>query len=292
MIRVHRAHVAALLFGMAVLSDPAEHALARYRVEQVFRLETTSAQVQPVPGRLRTEPVTTVVEGRVRFVLERGPAENSMGDGPVLAPAGGGIWRFSQVEVEGPRTEPPGATDPGVEQALADGLAAVQQLEGQEFHGDVAELPVLPLGEASPPWLTGWLRWAQSGSFAGVKADPVELATRADSHATPASYEVRWLRTDFRQAACHVQQARWAVPVQPAPGSVPAVLAAEGVEARTHFAALSLEWVTQSNPVLVYAERSAVRETFWSLEKVKKPELRELMFRLRLIVQVRLERLP
>ncbi|MFQ5724389.1 MAG: hypothetical protein ACE5G6_07840, partial [Terriglobia bacterium] len=89
---------------------------------------------------------------------------------------------------------------------------------------------------------------------------------------------------------CHVQQASWTVPVQP--GSVPADLAAQGVEARTHFAAQSLEWVSREHPALIYSERSAVRETSWELKNVERPELRRLVFRLRLVVEVRVERLP
>lgn len=268
---------------LCVLPAQVEPPSARYRVEQVFRLETTSAQAQPVPGRLRAEPVVRATEGRVRFVLEQ-----SLEKGTPRR----GHWRIARVEVEGPRTEPAEAANPEVERALALGLAWMKQLDGQEFSGAVPELPVLPLGEASPPWLTNWLRWAQTGTFSGVEADPVEPVAFAKPHPAAAAYGVEWLRSDSRQALCHVQQARWVVPVQEAPGSVPASLAEQGVEARTHFSAQSLEWVTQDNPTLVHAERSGVRETYWRLEKVKAPELRQLVFRLRFAVQVRVERLP
>ncbi|MGH9804439.1 MAG: hypothetical protein ACRD4D_04645, partial [Candidatus Acidiferrales bacterium] len=100
------------------------------------------------------------------------------------------------------------------------------------------------------------------------------------------------LRSEFRRVPCHVQQARWAVPVTPAPESLPETLAAEGVEARTHFAAQSLEWVSQEKPTLIYAERSGVRETYWDMKKVSQPALRDQVLRLRLSVELRLERLP
>lgn len=282
--RVGAATVAAVVLCVAAGFPPggAQPSVARYRVEQVFRLETTSAEPQPLPGRLRAEPVTTAVEGRVRFVLEQGREED---------PAGG-TWRFTQVEVEGPRADPVSASNPEVERALVLGLAWMRQLEGREFANDVSALPVLPLGEAPPGWLTAWLRWAQSGGFSGRDASPVVLPPGTEAESPAATYQVQWLRSEFRQELCHVQEARWAVPVQAAPGSVSPALAAEGVEARTHFAATSLEWVAQASPELVYAERSAVRETYWSLEKVKKPELQELVFRLRFAVQVRVERLP
>lgn len=259
----------------------------RYRVEQVFRLETTTVQAQPASPGAHPQPVTTAVEGRVRLVLEHLPEPGA---------AGRGIWRFRQVEVEGPRTEPKENADPRAERPLALGLAWLRQLEGQEFSGAITDLPVLPLGEAPPAWLTAWLRWAQTGSFAGVDSNPVAFPQSGDpataSEAPAASYQVRWLRSEFRQEPCHVQQALWAVPGEAAPGSVTPDLAAEGVEARTHFAAQSLEWIAQDKPELVYAKRSGVRETFWNLEKVKRPELRELIFRLRFAVEVRIERLP
>lgn len=263
-----------LVFLLCVVAAQAEPPAARYRVEQVFRLETTSAEAQPLPGRLRTEPVRTAVEGRVRFVLERQQ----------------GQWHFRAVETEGPRTEPPEKPNAPVERVLALGLAWMNRLEGQEFSGTLSEVPVFPLGEPAPRWLTEWLRWAQTGNFAGVEGSPIGFT--GDDGASAPAYHVQWLRSEFRQAPCHVQQARWVTPMQAAASVVPAELAAEGVEARTYFAAQSLEWVSQENPALMYAERSAVRETFWSLEKVKNPQLQELVFRLRLVVQVRVERLP
>ena len=284
---------ALLLLGVSLLAAPGgpqplgQPPPGRYRVEQVFRLETTTAQALPASPGGPSQPVTTAVEGRVRLVLEHLPEPGA---------AGRGIWRFRQVEVEGPRTEPKENADPRAERPLALGLAWLRQLEGQEFSGAVTDLPVLPLGEASPAWLTAWLHWAQTGSFAGVDANPVAFPATGDaattSEAPAGSYQVRWLRSEFRQEPCHVQQARWAVPVEAAPGSVTPDLAAEGVEARTHFAAQSLEWIAQDRPELIYAERSGVRETFWNLEKAKRPELRELVFRLRFAVEVRVERLP
>ncbi|MBI2956717.1 MAG: hypothetical protein HYY26_05335 [Acidobacteria bacterium] len=255
----------------------AEPAPNRYRVEQVIRLETTTAQ----GGDAR--PMTTVVEGRVRFLLEQ-ELEASQ--------PGYGSWRFTQVEVSGPRTEPPERADPGVERALVLGLDWMRRLEGQHFSGSLSDVPVIPLGEPAPPWLTEWLRWAQTGSFAGVEANPVAQRPPDGSGEPPVVYEVRWVRREFRQQPCHVQQARWATPVRAAPGSLSASLASEGVEARSYFAGHSLEWVAQEAPALIYAERSAARETFWSLEKVQKPELQGLVFRLRLAVEVRVERLP
>lgn len=281
-----------VLGGASDAGGGGKSGLVRYRVEQVLRLETTSAEPQPLPGRLHTDPVTTAVEGRVRLVLEQRLKP---------AAAGQGTWRFTQVEVEGPRTEPLDATNPEVERALGLGLNWMRRLEGQEYEGAIADLPVLPLGEAGPPWLTAWLRWAQTGSFAGIEADPVVFPLLAEGEApaeipregsTQGAYEVGWLRSEFRQRLCHVQRARWTLPVEPAPDSLSAGLAAEGVEARTHFAAQSLEWVSQQDPTLIYAERSGVRETFWDMEKVTRPELRGLVFRLRLGVQVRVERLP
>lgn len=280
---------AALLLGLALGAPPggAQSPPARYRVEQVFRLETTTAQPQPSPGHVRPQPLTTAVEGRVHLLLEQRLEESS----PMH-----GTWRFVVVEVDGPHAEPSGTASAETERALALGLAWMQQLQGQEFSGPLTELPVLPLGEAQPAWLTAWLRWAQTGAFAGVEEDPVDWslseATGADPEKETASYQVRWLRSEFRQVPCTVQQARWAVPVQAAPGSVSADLAAAGVQARTHFSGLSLEWVSQEDPALIYAERSGVREIFWKLENVASPQLRDLVFRLRFAVEVRVERLP
>lgn len=265
-----------LLVPVAGVSPGESSAPARYRVEQVFRLETTTA-------RPEAEPTTTAVEGRVRWLLEQQVEE--------AGPPARGLWRILEVSVEGPRTEPADRGDPRVERTMALGLEWLRRQKGQEFHGAFLDLPVFPLGEAAPAYLTDWLRWAQTGSFADATTDPLKFARQDSSNTRPTAYEVRWLRSEFRQAPCHVQQARWTLPVGPAPGSVTPDLEAEGVEARTHFSALSLEWVTQENPALVYAERSGVRETFWNLEKVKKPELRELVFRLRFSVKVRVERL-
>lgn len=272
-----------LALGASITGGQAEPPFARYRVEQVIRLESTSARPQPVPGGVLAEPVTTAAEGRVRFILEQRRGDSTPGHA---------IWRFAQVEVEAPHSEPPEANNAEVERALALGLNWIQRVEGEEFTGPMTELPVVPLGEAPPAWLGAWLRWAQTGSFSGVAQNPVALPAPSDGGPTEVAYEVRWLRSEYRQVPCHVQQARWAVPVQEAAGAVPAQLAAEGVEARTHFSALSLEWISQEQPSLIYAERSGVRETFWDLKKVRKPELRRLVFRLRLAVQVRVERLP
>ncbi|MEE8200605.1 MAG: hypothetical protein V3R29_05480 [Candidatus Acidoferrales bacterium] len=271
--------LALFLFALSVpaASGEEDSSFVRYRVEQTIRLETTSARPQPVAGQLQAEPVTAVVEGRVRFLL----AQKLDPDTP-----GQGKWHFAEVEVEGPRRDPIGAATRESAAALAAALAGMRQLEGREFNGPGAQLPVLPLGEASPAWLTAWLRWAQTGSFSGIEESPVELP------GGKGSYEVNWLRSDFRQVPCHVQQASWTVPVQPAPGSLPPDLAAQGVEARTYFAAQSLEWVGRESPVLIYAERSAVRETFWELKNVERPELRQLVFRLRLVVELRVQRLP
>ncbi|MBI4467488.1 MAG: hypothetical protein HY656_08710 [Acidobacteria bacterium] len=275
--------ILAALFFILGAPRAAEPPPRRYRVEQVFRLETTSVRPQEVEGALRPEPATAAVEGRVRLILEQ---RLESADPPR------GTWRFADVQVEGPRTEPPETASAQTERALSLGLAWMKQLEGQEFSGPFGELPVLPLGESQPAWLTTWLRWAQTGGFAGVDADPVPSPEPGSQPETAPAYEVRWLRSEFRQVPCHVQQARWAVPVQEAPASVSADLAAEGVRALTHFAAQSLEWVSQQNAELVYAERSGVRETFWNLERVKRTELRELVFRLRFAVQVRIQRLP
>jgi len=267
---------ALLLVPVAGVSPGEAPAPARYRVEQVFRLETTTARPQ-------AEPATTAVEGRVRLLLEQQVEEA----GPPVR----GVWRIAEVRVEGPHSEPADG-DPRVERTMALGLEWLRRQEGQEFHGAFLDLPVFPLGEAAPAYLTHWLRWAQTGSFADATEDPLKFAREDSSDTRASAYQVRWLRSEFRQAPCHVQQARWTLLVGPAPGSVTPDLEAEGVEARTHFSALSLEWVSQDNPRLVYAERSGVRETFWNLEKVKKPELRELVFRLRFSVKVRVERLP
>jgi hypothetical protein len=267
--------------GASVAS--AEEPAVRYRVEQVLRLETLSAEERPVPGRIAAEPVRTSVRGRLWMVLEQRREPGAPGRG---------TWRFTQVEIEPPQTEPAGRTDAGVERVFILAMGFVKRLEGQEFSGPLSELPVLPLGESAPPWLTSWLRWAQTGAFSGVEGDPAGVAEQVSGAPVPVSYQLNWLRGEFRRMPCHVQQARWAVPVTPAPDSLPASLAAEGVEAYTHFAAQSLEWVSQENPTLIYAERSGVRETFWSLVGVEKPELKELVFRLRLAVEVRVERLP
>jgi len=255
----------------------------RYRVEQIFRLETFSAEELAVPGRLRTEPVSTAYVGRFRFVLEESP--------DAKAP-GGKRWKFTQVETEPPSTEPPERADAGVERVLRMGLDWMKRLEGQEFSGPLSDLPSLPLGESAPAWLMAWLRWAQTGGFSGTEGDPAALAAALKVDPSPVAYQLQWLRAESRQAPCHVQQARWAVPARPAADSLPPQLAAQGVEAHTTFAAQSLEWVSQESPALIYAERSGTRETFWTLEKVGKPELKELVFRLRLAMQVRVERLP
>ncbi|MGH9814051.1 MAG: hypothetical protein ACRD4T_13035 [Candidatus Acidiferrales bacterium] len=272
------------LFLAGALAISAEEPVARYRVEQVLRLETLSADERPAPGRMPAEPVRTSVRGRLILVLEQRAEPGQPGRG---------AWRFTQVEIEPPHTEPSGRADPGVERVFILAMGWMKRLEGQEFSGALSELPVLPLGESAPPWLTSWLRWAQTGAFSGLEGDPAGVAAATPDNPVPVSYQLNWLRSDFRRVPCHVQQARWAVARQVGPpDSLPQSLAAEGVEARTHFAAQSLEWVSQENPTLIYAERSGVRETFWSLAGVEKPELKELVFRLRLAVEVRVERLP
>jgi len=279
-----RLNLAALLLGLLSSAAVSQPEPARYRVEQVFRLETVLAQ--PRAGQENQPPVTTLVEGRFRFVLEQRLNEEE----PEF-----GTWRFTRVELERLRKEPPGGETSAAERALALGLLSMRRLEGKEFTVGVGELPVLPLGEAAPAWLTAWLRWAQMGSFAGVGVNPVNLPAAGEpggeGGSPPLTYDLRWRRSDFRQQPCHVQEARWTAPTLPAPGAVTPELAAEGVEARTRFSAMSLEWVAQENPALVYAERSALRETFWDLQHVQKPELREMVFRVRLSVQVRIERL-
>jgi hypothetical protein len=269
------------LFFAGTIFARAEEPVLRYRVEQVLRLETMSVEERPTPERLPAEPLRTRVRGRLWMVLEqrREPA------------SGRNTWRFTQVEIELPQTEPAGRADEGVERVFLMALGFVKRLEGQEFTGPLSQLPVLPLGESAPPWLTSWLRWAQTGAFSGIEGDPAGIGEAAGDN-PPVSYQLNWLRGEFRRVPCHVQQARWTIPVTPAPDSLPASLAAEGVEAYTHFAAQSLEWVSQENPTLIYAERSGVRETFWSLAGVERPELKELVFRLRLAVEVRVERLP
>jgi hypothetical protein len=272
--------VTLLLAIVVPFGGRAQSPVVRYRVEQVLRLETTQSQRDP--ATLQAAPLTTAVEGRVRFVLEQGLRD---------AAAGKGTWRFTKVEVEGPRTEPPGAADAGVQRALALGLSWMKELDGQAVSGNWEEIPVLPLGEAPPPWLTAWLRWAQTGHFSGLEGSPVRFPSRAGRE-TRADYDLTWQRSDFRQRPCHVQQARWVLPVVSSAESVTVELAAKGVQARTHFAAQSLEWVTQTDPALVYAERSGVRETFWDMSRVEDPDLRDMVFRLRLSVQVRVEWLP
>ena len=270
-----------------------EPAWDRYRVEQTFRLQVTTAQPLSVPGRLRLEPVSASVESRLTFHLERESAPTPS-DGPEGTEGTEGTegrpgvrrWRFTRVGVEGPAAETESPMAEGMKRALGLALARMQDLEGKEYTGDVAELPVFPLGEQAPAWLTQWLRFAQTGLFSGTEGSPVQFPG-AEVH-----YQVRWLRSDFRREPCTVQQATWTAAVEAAPGSISPELAAEGVEARTRFSASSLEWVTQTNPQLVYAERSAVRETFWDLSQVQKPELQGLTFRLHLAVQVRVERLP
>ncbi len=275
-----RSSAAVLLFLLAASAVAGQQAAPRrrYRVEQVFRLETTTAEPAGTGVAAAAEPVTVTGEGRVRFVLEQQASEDS-------SPR----WRFTQVETQAPETDAEGEIGQGVQLALALGLRWMHQLDGKEFTGSVAQLPVFPLGESRPAWLTAWLRWAQTGGFSGVEGSPMALPTGREENSS--SYELRWLRSDFRQENCNVQQARWAVAVQASADAVSPALAAEGVEARTFFSAQSLEWISQRNAELVYAERSGVRETFWSLEKVQKPDVHELVFRFRLAVQVRIERL-
>lgn len=277
------AFAALVLLGFASASGAQTEAPARYRVDQVFRLETLSAEEMALPGRLRAEPVTTAYIGRFRFVLEQST--------DATAP-GGKKWKFAQVEIEPPTTEPPERADAGVERVLQMGLDWMKRLDGQEFSGAVSELPAMPLGESAPAWLTTWLRWAQTGGFSGTESDPIGLAAMLKVDPSPVSYQLQWLRAESRQVPCHVQQARWAIPPVPADDSLPAQLVAQGVEAHTSFSAQSLEWVSQESPTLIYAERSGTRDTSWTLEKVDRPELKELVFRLRLVMQVRVERLP
>lgn len=274
-----RSSAAVLLFLLAASTVAGQQAAPRrrYRVEQVFRLETTTAEPAST-GAAAASPVTVTGEGRVQFVLEQQASEDS-------SPR----WRFTQVETQAPETDAEGEIGQGVQLALALGLRWMHQLDGKEFTGSVGKLPVFPLGESRPAWLTAWLRWAQTGGFSGVEGSPMALPTGREENSS--SYELRWLRSDFRQENCNVQQARWAVAVQASADAVSPALAAEGVEARTFFSAQSLEWISQRNAELVYAERSGVRETFWSLEKVQKPDVHELVFRFRLAVQVRIERL-
>jgi hypothetical protein len=273
--------VVVLIVGAATLGHAQEPG-ARYRVEQVLRLETLSVEEKPVPGRMAAEPVRTSVRGRLRMVLE----QRHHPEAPERV-----AWRFAQVEFDPPQTEPAGRADEGVERVFLLAMGFMKRLEGQEFDGHLNELPVLPLGESAPPWLASWLRWAQTGSIAGLDGDPANVSEAA-ADAPRVSYQLNWLRSDFRQVPCHVQQARWAAPVVSAQDSLPASLAAEGVSASTYFAAQSLEWVSQQAPVLIYAERSGVRETFWTLAAADKPDLEELVWRLRLAVEVRVERLP
>ncbi|MFQ5777742.1 MAG: hypothetical protein ACE5IP_07015 [Terriglobia bacterium] len=282
-LRSLAAAAAGLVLVVAGGDSRPDEPFTRYRVEQTIRLETASAPAQPARGIGGAAPTnTTTVEARVRWILEQRLRPDTVGEG---------TWRFTEVKVEGPQVEPAEASNPGVERALALGLEWIRKQEGREFAGALAELPVVPLGEAEPAWLAAWLRWAQTGIFSGAEKSPVSLPGGA-GEGTSAIYEVRWLRTEARQVLCTVQQARWTVPVRPAMESVAPALAAQGVEARTHFAAQSLEWVSQQNPTLVYAERSGVRETFWNLEKVSQPDLRQMVFRLRFAVEVRVERLP
>ncbi|MGH9804032.1 MAG: hypothetical protein ACRD4D_02580, partial [Candidatus Acidiferrales bacterium] len=261
-----------LLFA-AALAGAEEPPLTRYRVEQIVRLETTSTpDSPPPPGQLWPPPVTTAVEGRFHYVLEHSAA----------GPAGPARWRLRQVETEGPRTEPAEARQEGVERVFVLGLDWMRNLEGREFAGGLEELPVFPLGETPPPWLATWMQWAQTGNFADRERNPVALPE--------ASYQVEWLRGETRQTLCHVQRARWSQPVADVTASLPAQMADAGVEARTHFSAQSLEWVAQVRPVLIYAERSGVRETYWDMNKVSQPALRDQVLRLRLSVELRLER--
>jgi hypothetical protein len=261
-------------FFFAGVASAEEPVTIRYRVEQVVRLETTATAETPPPGQLWPPPATTIIEGRFRYVLER---SSRRGDESVT-------WRYRNVDTEGPQTIPAEARQQGVERVFVLGLNWMRNLEGREFTGGFEELPVFPLGEATPPWLATWMQWAQTGGFADRERDPVALPQ--------AAYQVEWLRSETRQTLCHVQRARWAQPVADVTASLPAELRAAGVEARTHFAAQSLEWVAQDNPVLIYAERSGARETYWEMSKVQQSDLREQVFRLRLSVEVRLERLP
>jgi len=263
------------LLSSAAVAAAEEPPATRYRVEQVVRLETTSTpDTPPPPGQLWPPPVTTSVEGRFRYVLE-----HRAGDA-----TGPGSWRLQRVETEGPRTEPAEARQEGVERVFVLGLNWMHNLEGREFAGGLEELPVFPLGETPPPWLATWMQWAQTGNFSDRERNPVALPE--------ADYSVEWLRSETRQTLCHVQRARWAQPVADVTDSLPAQMVAAGVEARTHFAAQSLEWVAQDQPALIYAERSGVRETYWDMKKVSQPALRDQVLRLRLSVELRLERLP
>ncbi len=273
--------------------------MRRYRVEQVVRLESFATITDEETGELSRGMIAA--EGRVRFQL----TEERYAQGPPL-------FRFSEVTVERPTVTGGGELVMGMQAAMAMGLESLRRLEGREVEGDFSALPVFPLGESDPPWLTAWLRWAQTGNFSGIEGSPVALPgakdrdkdndeSKAENH-TASSYQIKWLRTETRGqqgVLCHVQQSRWSVPVQEAPGSLSPALAEKGVVARTYFAGQSLEWIAQNDPYLVFAERSAVRETFWDLSSVQDAELLEQMptaagrpFRMRLTVQVRVEHLP
>jgi len=183
------------LLSSAAVAGAEVPSVTRYRVEQVVRLETTSTpDTPPPPGQLWPPPVTTAVEGRLRYVLEHRAG----------GAAGPGNWRLRQVETEGPRTEPAEARQEGVERAFVLGLNWMRNLEGREFAGGLEELPVFPLGETAPPWLATWMQWAQTGNFADRERNPVALPE--------AAYQVEWLRSETRQTLCHVQRARWAQP--------------------------------------------------------------------------------
>ena len=250
----------------------------RYRVEQTVQVETTSAEPVRVLTWTLPEPVSTRVEGRVVFILVR---------------RGQGDWQLEKIELAPMRAEPSVAANAPAATSLAAALVAFAQQEGKTFWGDWRALPVLGLGEGKPAWLSGWLQWAQAGLAAPAEADPLTLvAPKAKSPTLLARYVHRRLRSDFRQEVCGVEQVRWLLPAQATPSAVSAELATAGIEARTHFAAESLEWLGQQSGELIYAERSAVRETFWDLEKVTKPGLRQLGFRYRLGVTLRVERLP
>jgi len=211
----------------------------------------------------------------------------------ILVRRGQGEWQLENVELAPMRAEPSVRANTPAATSLAAALLAFAQQEGKTFSGDWRALPVLALGESEPAWLSGWVQWAQAGLAAPAEADPLTLALpKEKSSALLARYVRRRLRSDFRQEVSWVEQVHWLLPAQATPSAVSAELAAAGIEARTRFAAESLEWVGQQSGELIYAERSAVRETFWNLEKVTEPELKQVRFRYRLGVTLRVERLP
>lgn len=267
-------HAFALFFLALGTSLASEQPPQRYRVEYTVVVETSTATPRRALTRTVPEPITTRVEGRAAFTLTR---------------TGEREWRIGMIDLGPMRVEPSVRANAPAAVALAAALVAFQQQADRDFTGGWDSLPVLALEEGEGGWQTAWLQWAKAG-LAAPENNPVRA--RVNELLPAVRYARRTLRTEFRGEVCWVLEIDWLLPARPAPAGVSPELSAEGVEARMTLAAKSLEWVGQQSGALIYAERNLVREISWDVEKVSSEQLKDVPFRYRLGVTLRVERLP